>query len=126
MAIANASLIGAGNAAERILTGVVGAAAGGLVLTAGTITLPAARVLRITNIIGTYRGAGILRLRTTNLAGTIILEVRFAADGTIIMDRLESPIQVVSPAAPAAAAVVVVTEEGLFVNSIFLSGKIDG
>ncbi|MGI0149744.1 MAG: hypothetical protein ACREDF_09480 [Thermoplasmata archaeon] len=123
MAIMNAQLIGAGNAAERILTGAVGAAQGGVVLTAGTITIPANRVVRITNLVLTYRGAGVLRLRQTNLAGLIILEVRIAGDGTIIVDRVESPIQVV---ANAAAAVVVATEEGAFVNSVFLSGKIDG
>jgi hypothetical protein len=122
MAVMNASLIGAGNVAERILTGVVGVQQGGLTLTAGTQTFSANRFVRISNLIMTYRGAGIMRLRQTNLAGAIILEIRFAGDGTITVDRVESPIQVVSGAV---AAVVVVTEEGAFVNSIFLSGKIE-
>lgn len=114
----NAHVPGSGSVAEAIVTATIGYAFGtGLTLTAGTLTLASGSILRISNIISTYAGAGILRLRQTNLAGVIIAQIRFAAAGTIIVDRMSNPILI-------NGGVVVVTEEGNFANSMTIVGKI--
>lgn len=110
MSLFNNQARGAGNGAERIVTGAN-----------GTISCPANRRILVTRLEGTYRGAGILRVRATDLAGAILWEQRYAADGSIVGGS-NAPL-VLSNLAGAVAANFVVTEEGAFINSLFMAGE---
>lgn len=102
--------IGAGNAAEQIVG------------TNGTVTIPAQRKLVITDWVMTYQGAGILRIREDNLAGAIVIQHRFSGDGEI-QGQLGSPIEIVNNTGSPMA--LVITEEGAFANSLFVSGRME-
>lgn len=100
---------GAGNAAEALLD------------VNPTITIPANGRLRIYNFIATYEGIGIIRLRDTDLVGTELMRIRFAADGLIQGDFRASPLEFLAPRA--SARDIVVTQEGDFENSLLISGE---
>ena len=125
MGLFNVSFIGAGNVAERLVTNAGGLNVGGsTVTTAGTITLPTNRVLRLTNMLVNFQGAaGVWRIRQTNLTGNLVVSLFFAAAGQQAIDRLESPLQIVSGAT---AGVLVVTEAGVAsANEATITGKIE-
>jgi hypothetical protein len=124
MALLNISAVGAGNAAERLITGTPVSIAGGFTMTAGTVTYPVSRVSRLTNFIVWFNGAaGIWRVRQTNLTGTLMISLLFAAPGQIVVDRMENPLQFVSGTT---AGVLVVTESGVAAaNEATITGKIE-
>lgn len=105
----NRQAIGAGNAGEQ----VVG--------TNGTFTVPEGFKLVFTDWIGTYRGEGTIRLRKTNASGAIVYQQYFAAAGEIQGD-LKTPMSVSAPLG-GGDVTLVITEEGAFANSLFLSGN---
>lgn len=100
---------GAGNAVEALMD------------VNPTITIPAGGRLRIYNFIATYNGIGTIRLRDTDLAGTELLRIRFAADGLIQGDFRASPIEFLAPRA--SARDIVITQEGDFANSLLIAGE---
>ena len=101
-----------------------GAGAEGIVAGPGTpLVLAAAQILRITDLIGTYLGAGIQRIRDTLVTGNLRAVVNHAASGTIDL-HYRNPIQVVNNTA--AVFNLVVTETGAFANTLLVLGKIDG
>ena len=85
-----------------------------------TVAIPARGVFQICNLIATYRGAGIIRIRETDLNGAELLRVRFAADGTIPLDFRTAPLEF---RAGASARTLVFTQEGAFANSVTVSGQ---
>ncbi|MGE5663135.1 MAG: hypothetical protein ACM31I_02255 [Deltaproteobacteria bacterium] len=101
--------VGAGNGAEQIVG------------TGGSIVIPEGQKLQITDLLGTYQGAGIQRIREDNLVGAEITRVRYAADGTIIAG-LGTPVEILG--APGGKTIVV-TEEGAFVNSLTVVGVME-
>ncbi len=104
--------IGAGNGAEQIVG------------TNGTIQIPAGQRLQITDLIGTYQGAGIIRIREDNLVGAEVTRLRFAADGTIL-SGIGTPLTINGNPAGGAAKDVVITEEGAFVNTLTVVGVLE-
>lgn len=102
--------IGAGNGAERIVT-----------VQGGTIAIAEGTKLQITDLVGTYQGAGIHRLREDNLAGAEIFRLRYAADGTIL-DGLGTPMEIQGNPVGGGVKNVVITEEGAFVNTLTVLG----
>lgn len=102
--------VGAGNGAERVVTGQ-----------GGTIVIPEGTKLQITDLVGTYQGAGIHRLRLDTLGGAEIFRLRYSADGTIL-DGLGTPLEIVGNAVGGGDKNVVITEEGAFVNSLTVLG----
>ncbi len=105
--------IGAGNGAERVVTGQ-----------GGTITIPEGQKLQITDLLGTYQGVGITRLREDNLAGAEITRVRYAGDGTIIAG-VGTPLTINGNAVGGGDKHVVVTEEGAFANTLTVLGILE-
>lgn len=128
MAAFGVNFIGAGAVAERIITnaGSTGFNVGGsTVTTAGTVTLPTNRILKITSVISNFQGAaGIIRLRAgTALTGGLILSLFFATAGQIVMENLNNPIQIVSDET---ADAFVITEGGVAsANETTILGKIN-
>lgn len=107
--------------AEPIFSSGTGNAAEALMDVNATITITKGGVLQIANFIATFEGVGKIRLRDTNLAGTELLRIYFAAAGLLQGDFRSSPIAFRAPAG--AARVIVVTQEGAFNNSLFLAGE---
>lgn len=101
--------VGAGNGAEQI------------VASGGSIVIPEGMKFQITDLIGTYQGAGIQRIREDNLVGAEITRVRYAADGTIIAG-LGTPAEILGVPG---GKTIVVTEEGAFANSLTVVGVME-
>ena len=104
---------------EPVFSSGAGSASEALMGVNPTIAIPANGVFQIRNLIATYAGAGYIRLRETDINGAELLRIRFAADGTIPLDFITSPLQF---KAGSSGRTIVVTQEGSFVNSVTISG----
>lgn len=103
--------LGAGSASEALLD------------TNPSFTVIKDHTLKITDVISTYLGIGILRIRKTDINGDVMFRVRFAADGTIPCDFI-TPLPLPGGSGNN-GTVYVITQEGSFDNSILLLGVVD-
>lgn len=85
-----------------------------------TISISPRGVFQVCNLLATYAGAGILRIRETNLGGAELFRVVFAAAGSIPMDFRTAPMEF---RAGETARTLVLTQEGNSTNSVTISGQ---
>lgn len=107
----NQQAIGAGNAAETVFN------------TLGTIVVPPLQTLNLTDYILDYQGAGIIRIRETDITGAIKMQRRIAADGEIISD-MKTPL-FLENTDPINPKNFVVTYQGAFACAAFFAGQFD-
>lgn len=95
-----------------------GAAVESVVATNGTITIPANRTLRITDVVLSYGGAGVLRIRQNNILGPVLFMAQFGGQGSF-EKTFKTPMLFEGGST---GLVIVITEEGAFPNSFLISG----
>jgi hypothetical protein len=76
--------------------------------------------LQLTDYISTYRGAGVLRIRKTDINGEVMFLQRISADGQIVGD-FKTPLPLAGGSG-VNGTTYVITQEGSFVNSLLLIG----
>lgn len=104
--------LGVGNAAET------------LVEMNSSFTVIKDHTLQLTDVCATYKGAGYLRIRKTDISGEIMFVRRVAADGDIQAD-FKTPLPLPGGSG-ASGTTYVITQEGNFQNSLLLIGVIEG
>jgi hypothetical protein len=107
----NQQALGTGNAAETVFN------------TNGTIVVPPRQTLNVTDYILDFQGAGIIRIRETDITGAIKMQRRIAADGEIISD-LKTPL-FLENADLLLPKNFVITYQGAFACAAFFAGQFD-